>query len=117
MSNKLTWILGFALAIVLIGLAALIWQIVNSPYIAHPLGYCAGTPVQIRDCRGYNLWSGIVSDIGEITLVGGVLTLVVGFWSHHNCHQKGCPWLSWHPDENGHPVCKKHHSDPHGYLG
>jgi hypothetical protein len=32
--------------------------------ILHPLGVCAGTHAQVIACRGYNLWSGIASDVG-----------------------------------------------------
>lgn len=86
-------------------------------YLLHPLGYCVGSHAQVRDCLGYNFWSGIGSDVGELAIVGGLLTIVLGFWHHHNCHVKGCYRLHWHPDPvTGHPVCKKHHPDPHGYL-
>lgn len=59
---------------------------------------------------GYQFWSGIGSDISEITLLGFALA----FWRQHNCHVHRCWRLQWHahPD-HGHPVCKKHHpSDP-----
>lgn len=42
---------------------------------------------------------------------------LVVYWRRHNCHHKLCPWLTWHPDpDTGHPVCRNHHPDPHGYL-
>ena len=61
---------------------------------------------------GYQFWSGIGSDLGEITLVGGF----VGLYLHHTCHMYGCLRPAWHPDpESGHPVCKRHH--PHHPRG
>lgn len=86
-------------------------------YLLHPLGYCTGTKIQVRDCLGYNSWSGILSDIGEVALVGAVATVILGLWHHHNCHVAGCWRLTWHANpETGHPECKVHHPDPHGYL-
>lgn len=58
---------------------------------------------------GYQFWSGIASDLGEVAIIGGLLTFV----RQRNCHVKRCPRLSWHAHpEHGHPVCRKHH--PHG---
>lgn len=90
------------------------------PWFAHPLGTQAceatyKTAVEVRDCKGYNVWSGVASDLSELTIVFGMVTFVLGWWYKHNCHVPGCPRLQWHshPD-HGHPVCKKHHphSDP-----
>ena len=65
----------------------------------------------VTDGEGYAFWSGFGSDLGEVTLVGLVATGIGTFWHKHNCHEHRCLRLSWHPDENGHPVCKKHHKD------
>lgn len=78
----------------------MIWYVVS-----HPLGYCAGTHTQVMQCKGYNLWSGIVSDIGEVTLVG----MAIGLIKHRNCHVKGCKSVMTHPVP-GTPfkACKSH---------
>lgn len=57
---------------------------------------------------GYQFWSGIGSDIGEVTIVAGLWMI----WRKHECHVEGCHRPSWHvhPD-HGHPVCKKHHPE------
>lgn len=57
---------------------------------------------------GYQFWSGIGSDIGEIAIVGGAIAI----YRRHNCHVHRCWRLSWHahPD-HGHPVCRRHHPD------
>jgi len=67
------------------------------PYF-HPLGGL-----------GYQFWSGIGSDIGEITLLGALIAV----WSKHNCHVHRCWRLSWHPSKKygGHVVCRHHHED------
>ena len=54
----------------------------------------------------YAWWSGVGSDIGEVTLLGGLWML----YSKHNCHTKGCWRLGKHHVE-GTPyiVCPKHH--------
>lgn len=63
-------------------------------YAVHPLGLC---PVNFHErlaCRGYNLWSGIGSDIGEITLITAILVTawrVYKLWKKHTeCHIATC---------------------------
>ena len=55
--------------------------------------------------RAYDFWSGFGSDIGEATIVGGI---VAGL-RHANCHQKGC-WRIGHVI-HGTTIrtCHKHH--------
>lgn len=77
----------------------------------HPLGQCVGSHTEYIRCRSYNFWSGIGSDIGEITVATSVIAGIVTFWIKHNCHIHRCPRLSWHPDKEGHPICKVHHED------
>ena len=57
---------------------------------------------------GYQFFSGIGSSISEWLVVTVALATYV---YHHNCHEHGCLRLTWHPDKEGHPVCKVHHSD------
>jgi hypothetical protein len=58
--------------------------------------------------RGYQFWSGIGSDIGELTL----LTAFAIWIRQRNCHVYRCWRLAWHPHpEHGHPVCRHHHPD------
>jgi hypothetical protein len=84
---------------------------IGPEWLYHPLGQCAGDHAEVIRCKSYNLWSGSVSDISEITLIFAVSSGVVMMWRKHNCHEHRCWRLSWHPDEDGHPVCKKHHPD------
>lgn len=56
----------------------------------------------------YGFWSGFGSDLGELALVGGVITLA----RHHNCGTKGCWRIGKHKYAmNGieHNLCRKHH--------
>lgn len=53
--------------------------------------------------EGYNFWSGIGSDLGEVTLVA----MAAGWWHHVNCHEQGC-WRKGHPNSDGKVICKKH---------
>lgn len=64
-------------------------------------------PGQLRTpCGGYWFWSGLGSDISEVTLIG----MAVALLRHRNCHAKGC-WRLGHIDpEHGHPACRRHHS-------
>lgn len=62
------------------------------------------TPLDPLHGDGYNFWSGIGSDLGELAIVTGL----VAWWRHRNCYVKGC-WHKGHADpEHGHPVCEKH---------
>jgi hypothetical protein len=57
---------------------------------------------------GYQFWSGIGSDFGEVTLLAGLWL----FYRTHNCHVYRCLRLAWHPHPaSGHPVCRKHHPE------
>jgi hypothetical protein len=64
------------------------------------------TPFDPLHNDGYNFWSGIGSDFGEITIIIAVLA----WWRHHNCQVKGCWRIHLHiPTGGGHLVCKRHH--------
>lgn len=54
----------------------------------------------------YGFWSGFGSDLGEVAIVTGIVSL----YRHHNCHVKGCPRLAKY-EVLGTPykVCLKHH--------
>jgi hypothetical protein len=55
---------------------------------------------------GYGFWSGIGSDIGQVTLIGGMLA----FWHQHSCHDHRCLRLAVHPVEGTpYKTCRKHH--------
>lgn len=54
----------------------------------------------------YAWWSGSGSDLGEIAIIGGLITLV----RKHNCHIQGCWRLQRSPvDGTPYIVCHKHH--------
>ena len=56
--------------------------------------------------RWYGFWSGFGSDIGELAIIGGLITIA----RHHNCHQPGCWRLGRHHIEGTeYVVCRKHH--------
>lgn len=61
-------------------------------YLFHPLSG-----------QGYQFWSGIGSDFGELTLLAAVL----GLYYKHNCHQDHC-WRIGKHSPNGTPYCTKH---------
>jgi hypothetical protein len=47
----------------------------------------------------------------EYLTLTALVTGISAFWHKHNCHEHGCLRLSWHPDSDGHPVCKVHHPE------
>lgn len=60
----------------------------------------------------YGFFSGFGSDIGELALVGGLVTLV----RSRNCNHKGCWRYGVHTTKNGHKLCKTHISMPNAEL-
>jgi hypothetical protein len=52
----------------------------------------------------YGFWSGFGSDLGELAIVGGLVSL---YW-RHNCHVKRC-WRIGRLPAGGFLVCHKHH--------
>lgn len=82
-------------------------QLAFDHWIFHPLGYCVGTPSQVLLCKGYNFWSGIGACFISLTLITGLLA----FYKHHNCHHKRC-WRPGHKHPvHGWPACKTHYHD------
>jgi hypothetical protein len=77
--------------------------------IPHFLGPILHWPVSAEHNGGYGFWSGIGSG-------SPILLAIVVFWRHHNCHEHKCWRMSWHPDAEGHPICRVHHSD-HPAIG
>lgn len=41
----------------------------------------------------YGWWSGAGSDLGEVTIIGGMYAI----WKTHNSAAKHCPWIGKHP--------------------
>jgi hypothetical protein len=75
-----------------------------SGWLAHPLGSCTGNAHLVVRCKGYNFWSGIGSDLGEVTLLTAVLA---AYW-HHTCHVSRCWRLGRFA--HGHlKLCAHHH--------
>lgn len=57
---------------------------------------------------GYGFWSGVGSDIGELTLIASVVI----FYQHHTCHVSHCWRLAKHAHEQDgvtYQLCRKHH--------
>ena len=57
----------------------------------------------------YGFFSGFGSDIGEVAIVGGLISI----YRRHNCEVHGCWLLGRHQTAAGHRVCRRHHPDEH----
>jgi hypothetical protein len=54
----------------------------------------------------YGFWSGVGSDLGELTIIGAAASI---YW-RHTCHVKRCYRIGRHPVQGTpHVVCRKHH--------
>ena len=64
----------------------------------------------------YGFFSGFGSDLGEIAIVGGLISI----YRRHNCHVHGCWRVGRHQvTGTSHVVCRRHHPDgplTHGQL-
>jgi hypothetical protein len=59
---------------------------------------------------GYQFWSGIGSDLGELTLITTMVALFATVYRHLECHKTGCHRLGRF--QHGHwRLCRIHH--PH----
>lgn len=68
-------------------------QTAISTYLLHPM-----------HGNGYQLWSGIGSDLGEVSILIALAT-----WAkHHNCETRGCWRLGHVHPSHGRPVCRRH---------
>lgn len=53
----------------------------------------------------YGFWSGFGSDLGELTIVAGILAA----YRHHNCHVGGCWRLGKPVEGTAYTACPRHH--------
>ena len=53
----------------------------------------------------YNAWSGWVSDITELAVLGGLVQV----FRHHNCHVKGCLRMGKPVEGTPYLACHRHH--------
>lgn len=108
--NRLVWLIGI-LAVVVMFVVILIVSAGIRNWFALHTGVLKGGPDPY-----YNFWSGIGSDIGEVTLISAVgIGLYTGV-RKVNCHSKRC-WRIGHHALEGTPyiLCRHHHPDvPNG---
>lgn len=104
--NKLWWLIGIA-AVILTFIAVVIVSGDVRDWLFLHTGVKNGGPDPY-----YNFWSGIGSDIGEVTLISAVVLGVYTGVRKVNCHTKGC-WRIGHHALEGTPyiLCRHHH--PH----
>lgn len=76
-------------------------------WLWHLLGFDYALPY--GHVGAYNAWSGFLSDLGELALVGGMISLV----RHRQCEVHHCWRLGRHATDGGHLVCRRHHPDGH----
>jgi hypothetical protein len=72
--------------------------------IQHWLAYMTGSANASGTPPNYNFYSGFGSDLAEITIIGGLVTI----YRKHNCEVKGCHRLGRHTTDAGHHVCRRH---------
>ena len=78
-------------------------------WLLHWLAIHTGSVNTSGSPQNYNFWSGFGSDLGEIAIIGGLVTLV----RKHNCEVHRCWRLGRHQTAADHHVCRVHHPDDH----
>lgn len=100
-----------SLGLIVLAILGLLWTRWVGNWFYHPLGACTPNP----NCKGYQIWSGLISDFSEITLVIGLISFSAGWYHHHQCQGvepggKTCRRIGIHPIENTpHKTCWVHH--------
>ena len=102
--NRLWWLIG-VIAVVLAVIVTIIVSDGIRNWLALHTGVLNGGPDPF-----YNFWSGIGSDIGEVTLISAVGIGVYTGVRKVNCHSKRC-WRIGHHQLEGTPyiLCRHHH--------
>jgi hypothetical protein len=109
------WILP---VIVLWGITALvIWYHSWQHWLSHGTGSYDTPGV----AHHYNFFSGSGSDLGYVTILGGLVTIIWHIYSAHNCHdpEGWLPWGCWRIGKyqaagGQFKLCYKHHPDHMG---
>lgn len=106
--RQITATVAVALALVVF---VLVWVLPD--FIYHPIGYCSGPAIQVRDCRGYGFWSGIAGSFLTSLLTGsGMWTAAFMFWWHTRCDTPGCLRHGRYKTADGHHrQCRVCHPD------
>lgn len=89
-------------------------------YTWHPLGQCTAASSnkliaahEIMRCKSYNLWSGILSDVGEVTLITAILLTAwrcYRLWRKHTeCHVATCKNHGFPVHGTPYRACHEHH--------
>jgi hypothetical protein len=108
--NKFVWLIGIVAVVVVFVVILIVSAGIRNWFALHT-GVLKGGPDPY-----YNFWSGIGSDIGEVTLISAVGIGVYTGVRKVNCHSKRC-WRIGHHALEGTPyiLCRHHHPDvPNG---
>ena len=104
--NKLAWVIGIVVMIVVIALVIGFYGEVRHWFALHTGTLHGGPDIY------YNFWSGFGSDLGEATLISAVSVGVYTGVRKVNCHTKGCWRIGHHPlDGTPYILCRHHHPD------
>jgi hypothetical protein len=107
------WRLVVLATVVAVAVVVVVAWVFNGSAVDRWLAAHAGTD----DLSGswYGFWSGIGSDLAELTLIGAVGTGVYHVVKKYNCHEPRCWRVGTHPAAGGQFIlCYRHHPDFHG---
>lgn len=83
--------------------------------IQHWIAYMTGSQNTSGSPPNYNFWSGFGSDIAEVTIIIGLISV----YKKHNCHLRWCWRLAHHKLADPvtgieYMLCRSHHPDHPG---
>lgn len=77
-------------------------DVIAAGWLLHPLS-----------THGASFYGGIGGDVGELSIIAALVTIIVGLYRHHACHVDDCRRIG-HNDPAVHaPACHRHHSLAH----
>lgn len=103
--RRVAWLTVLAIVAV-----AVIVAILNADSLRSWLAVHTGTVNESGPWYGF--WSGFGSDLGEVAMIGGLITVV----RHLNCHEHGCWRLGRHTTTEGYKLCRTHVAKPKDAL-
>lgn len=110
--SPLLWVLAAVIAVLTAAVVA--WQVTG-----FGLGWWLEVHLGIVNESGpyYGFSSGSGSDIGEVVIIGGLVTITAGLWKRFNCHNERCWRLGIHRIAGGaYVVCRRHHAAVTGHA-
>lgn len=79
------------------------WHWISSAFSTYVL--------HVQHGNGYQWWSGMGANFGEMTIIGVVISGYRRWRQHNTCHVENCNKLGHKHPGHGFPVCRNHYHE------